>query len=151
MKKITKKFLKEHNACREGYEWYLEQNTENAGEIFKRLISQDRLDDANWVICRMFNRKQKIQYAVYAAEQVLEIFENKYPDDKRPRQAIEAAKKVLKSDTTKNRNANSASANAAYAAASAYDAANAASAANAKKEMKTKILKYGLKLLKIEV
>jgi hypothetical protein len=41
----------------------------------------------------------------YASDQVINIFEKSYPDDKRPREAIEAAKKVISEDTQQNRNA----------------------------------------------
>jgi len=128
MKKITKVFLKKHNACRNGYEWYLEQKTTDANKIFKRLVEHNRLNDANWVICRMFNKKQKIQYAIYAAEQVIDIFEKQYPEDKRPRQAIDAAKIVLKKNTIETRNAAAAYSAAAYSAA-AYSAAAYSAAA----------------------
>jgi len=55
---------------------------------------------------------QYVSYAIFAAEQVLDIYEKQYPDDKRPRQAIDAAKKCLKDPSKKNKNA----AYAAYAA-----------------------------------
>ena len=94
------------------------------------------------LICRLLNHKQRVQYAIFAAEQAVEIYERQYSDAKRPRQAIEAAKKWLK---TPNKNiayaAASAAAYAAYAAA-----VNAASAA-AKKKMRTRILEYGIQLL----
>ena len=68
--------------------------------------------------------------AIFAAEQVLDIFERRYPDDKRPRQAIEAAKKVLENDTEETRRAAAYAASAAYAGA-APSAAYAAYAADA--------------------
>ena len=97
--------------------------------------------------------KQYVAYAIYAAEQVIGIYEKKHPDDKRPRQAIEAAKKCLENPTKENKAAANAAAfaDAAYTAdaadAAAYAAANAA-AYTARKKMKLKILEYGLKLLK---
>jgi len=72
-----------------------------------------------------FNRKQNIKLAIYSAELVLHLFEKKYPQDKRPRKAIAAAKKCLKSNTEENR---SAAAHAADAAAHASSAAFYASA-----------------------
>ena len=88
--------------------------------------------------------EQKRKYAIFAAQQVLDIFEAKYPDDERPRKAIEAAEAVLENDTKENRakadvaaaaayaayadatDAAEADAYTAYAAAAAYDAAAAA-------------------------
>ena len=66
-------------------------------------------------------------YAIYAAEQVIGIFEKKYPIDKRPRKAIEAAKAYLKRPCAETKKAAYAAAYAAYAAAyAAYAYASAA-------------------------
>ena len=78
-----------------------------------------------------FSRKQNIKLAIYSAELVLPIFEEKYPEDNRPRKSIEAAKKCLVSDTKKNRTAAAAAADAAAAATYAAAAAAAAYAADA--------------------
>ena len=76
--------------------------------------------------------EQFVAYAIYAAEQVIDIYEGKYPDNKKPREAIEAAKECLKNPTEENKKkaANAASA-AAYAAADAAYAAAYAAAADA--------------------
>ncbi len=52
-----------------------------------------------------WEKKDSVALAIFAAELTLDNFEKKYPDDKRPRLALEAAKKVLKSDTVENRSA----------------------------------------------
>ena len=75
---------------------------------------------------KKWTKKDSVSLAIYAAELVIDNFEKEYPDDTRPRDAIEAAKKVLKNDTQKNR---AAARSAASAAESAERAArNAASA-----------------------
>ena len=61
--------------------------------------------------------KEKLSLAIQCAEIVLHIFEERYPDDKRPREAIEAAKACLADPTKEN-------INAAYDAS--YDANSAA-------------------------
>ncbi len=66
--------------------------------------------------------------ALLFAEEVLHIFEEKYPKDLRPREAIEAAKHWLSERTAEAANAAYA---AAYAAANAAYAADAYAAANA--------------------
>ena len=139
--KMTNGWLKEIGACREGVEWFNNQKETDGTKVIKKLIKEDRIDWANWTICRVFSKKQKIQYAVYAAEQVIDIFEKKYPDDKRPRKAIEAAKKCIENDTEENRSA-------AESAASAESAARSAASAAERKKMQLKILKYGIELLK---
>ena len=137
--KITKEWLKERSACSEGVEWFLAQKETDAVKVLKKLIDEDKWIWANWTICRIFDYKQKVQYAVFAAEQVIDLFEQKYPDDKRPREAIEAAKKCIDDPSEKNKVA---------AAAYAADAVDAAAYTAAKKGMQIKILNYGLGLLK---
>jgi hypothetical protein len=168
--RITKQWLSKTGACSEGIIWWTDKAIGNPVKCVKTLISEERLDWANWLICRVFNRKQTIQYAVFAAEQVIGDYERKYPDDKRPREAIEAAKKCIEKRNKKNIAAATAAAAAAaataataaaYAAATAsayaYAANAAAYAANAaayaaayaakKKKLQIKILTYGLTLM----
>ena len=68
----------------------------------------------NWV---EWTKKDSISLAVFAADLVLENYELQYPDDKRPRNAIEAAKRVLKNNTTKNKSAAKSAAESAESAA----------------------------------
>ena len=107
------------------------------------------------MIQKSVNQKQAIRVAIFSAELVIDIYEKKYPEDKRPRQAIEAAKAYLKkpnevNNAAANRAANAAAnaAYAAYAAANAaYAAANAANAADLK-ETRIKILNYFVEVMK---
>ena len=140
MTTISIAWLKKKNACFEAVEKFDRQTETNAITLIKTMMEREyRLDWANWLIVRIMTRPQYLQYAIYSAEQVIGIFEKKYPNDKRPRMAIEAVKKVLKKDTEKNR---------AHAANAAY-AANTAAYAVAKNKMKIKILKFGIKLLEV--
>ena len=52
-----------------------------------------------------WTKKDSVKLAVFSAELVLKNYEIEYPKDLRPRQAIEAAKKVLFEDTEENRSA----------------------------------------------
>jgi hypothetical protein len=122
--KLTLNWLKRHNACEEAVEAFQSQSETDVIKILKKLIIIN-IDWADWLIVRKMNKRQKIMYAVYAAEQVIHMYEQKYPDDTRPRKAIEAAKKYLKRPSEKNKHA---AADAAYAAAYAADAAADAAA-----------------------
>jgi hypothetical protein len=172
MKKITAKWLTKVNACFSDEE---KKEFELIGDIKKivnKLIKLDRLNDACWLITSYMNKMQRIEYAIFSAKQVLHIFEEKYPDDNRPRKAIEATEKYLKSPTKKNNaTANTAAyssaaaafattdtaATAAYAAANTDYVATAVFAANAavddavnattNNDMKIKIIKNGLKII----
>jgi len=131
---ISLDWLKEVSACSEGKDWFAAQKETDGVKVLKKLLKEDHWDWANWTIYRMFTKEQKIQYAIFAAEQVISIFEKKYPDDKRPREAIKAARAYLKDPSEKNKKATYAAANAANAAtyaanAATYAAANAANAA----------------------
>ena len=116
--KITKKWLDERNACDAGRDWYVEQDITEPVAGIKNLITHDKLDWANWLIVRVMDYKQRVQYAVFAAEQVLDIYEQKYLSDDRPRKAIEAAKVCIKNPSDKNK---SAALTAADVAANAAD------------------------------
>lgn len=131
------------------------------------------LDHANRIITRIMSANDMRRYAIFAAKQSLCMFENKYPDDDRPRKAINAAEAALKNDTKENRKAAKiagdeanwcgagvksanlthaawAAADAAYAASKDYDIEKyaAGSVFGQSKENKIKILKYAMELLK---
>ncbi len=145
--KITAKWLTKVCACAPGMAWFAAQTESDGAAVVKKLMAEDRYDWANWLICRLFDRRQRILYAVFAAEQVLDIFEKKYPADKRPRLAIAAARACIDDDSAAaaayaayaayharaaaNAAATNAATYAAYAAAAAIDAANAAYHADA--------------------
>ena len=102
-------------------------------------IKLDGYEDNLWLALRLeFIPEKKLhKIAIYAAEMVLPIFEKEYPDDDRPRKAIEAKKLWLKNKITDNELAAArAAAGAAGAAAgaagnAAWDARAAAGAAGA--------------------
>ena len=154
---VTRDWLDKNNACQEAAEKFSEVFGKSG--ILKDIINftireknNQYLQWANWLIVRKMNHNQQIKYAIYAAEQILYIFEQKYPDDDRPRNAIEAAKKHLIIKNKKLVNAAYAAyaahaAYAAYAAAHAAYAAYAAHAAHADNVMRIKTLNYGLKII----
>ena len=116
VKTITQTRLQEMNPCSGGFIWYkanFSSGRHNALNVVNKLIGDDKFQWANWFISRCMNHSQKVRYAIFAAEQVIKIFEKKYPNDRRPRKAIQAAKASLKVSSKKNLNV------AAYAAVSA--------------------------------
>jgi hypothetical protein len=128
-KHISKKWLKSLNPCSNGYEYWLKQNKPYLPDFLRQCLKDDHFNWANWLIVRCLDKKGKQRYGVFAAEQVLHIFEKQWSNDDRPRKAIEAAKIVIKRDTKKNRIAAAAAYTAAAAAsASAADAASASAA-----------------------
>ena len=120
--KLTKNWLTEKGACLDGRK-YAKKNLIGLSEVevVRNLIESKNLKWANWFIVRTMTYKQYVSYAVYAAEQVIDIYEKKHPDNKKPRLAIEAAKKCIDNPSDENKKA--AADAAAYAADAAADAA----------------------------
>ncbi len=106
---------------------------EDAGKVgCFQLTTIRKLKMPKWYAEEISRSKTQIQFAILCAEKVLHIYEEKYPQDNRPRKAIEAAKDCLNARFSSDYTIDDA-ANAAEAAeAAAYDATNAAAnAANA--------------------
>jgi hypothetical protein len=106
------------------------------------LDSEISIKDKYWFVCKkLATQAQNQQIAIGVALIVVEIFEEKYPDNKVPRKAIESAQAYLKGELSlelliqaKNATADAAdaAANAAvYADAAVYAAYAADAAANA--------------------
>jgi len=138
MKTITIEYLKEIDACVDGVKWWRGLKTTDLKTILETAIASNDptiIEYGNWLICRVFTHEQKVKYAVFAARQVLDIYEKKHPEDTAPRKAIEAAEAYLTNPTANTAYAARAAADAAYAAAHAAHAAdastNAARAADA--------------------
>jgi hypothetical protein len=130
--KLNLKMLTAKSACTSGVEWYKinkqPQTVEAAITLLLKSSESERYNWSNWALSQFLSPKNKLRYAIFAAQQVLDIFEKKYPTDNRPRRAIEAALKCLEKNTVKNRSAAWAAARAAGDAAgdAAWAAARAA-------------------------
>ena len=88
-------------------------------------------DKSTWESMRIikawhWKKEDSVALEIFSAELVIDVFEKKYPDDKRPRQAIEAAKAWVNIPNQKNSDAAYTAANAAYTAANAASGAYAA-------------------------
>ena len=110
------------HACKEPYDAF----SYVQGEILAQVECKgDHLSDDNkecWQEQRViktyrWTKKDSLRLAIFSAELCLKNFEKEYPEDKRPRDAIEAAKKVLFKDTVKNRSAAWSAAESAWSAA----------------------------------
>jgi hypothetical protein len=149
---ITDAWIEKYKPCQSALDWWNKKEKDSL-TILNQLIDDKKYNWADWMITRIMHKHEYVAYAIFAAEQVIHIYEKKYPNDDKPRKAIEAAKRYLKNPTIKNKDASAAA--AAYAdayadAASAADAYDASAASAAKETMRIKILKYGIELLKGE-
>ena len=135
--KITKKWLKNKNACSEAVDEFLKQKETDAEKILSLLVKQEKYDWANWLITRCMTYKQYVSYAIFATEQVIDNY--KREDDDRPHRAIAATKKCIDNPTNGNKRVAAWATNEASASWAAI-AGNVA--------LQLKILKYGIKLLR---
>ena len=92
-----------------------------------KVIEVCGLQDAIWSLRCTIEESENIsiEFACRCAEHVLHFFEDKYPNDRRPRQAIEAARNCI---TNKSLAAVSAASAASAARSAAYAAVSAVSA-----------------------
>ena len=120
-------------ACDPAIEWVAGHNG-NSSECWRDC---ERGDWMAWIVAKMEGKfgitRQTLVFALCdCAELSLHIFEEKYPDDKRPRMALDVTRKWANGEATDNELKKAAdAADAAYAAYAAYAAAYAAHAAHA--------------------
>jgi len=163
--KINKAQIKALDPCLPAWTWYLETKSDKVTDLKRLLLKTNKENPswARWLFTHLMTSQQRREIAIYAAEQVLPLFEKRYPNDNRPRAAIEAARRVLENDTAETRQAaRNAAADAAYAAYAAADAAVAAydaaaavayaayaydAAAKARKGMQEAIIKEAVRIL----
>jgi hypothetical protein len=129
---VNKEIVAKFNPCKDRFENFTSKYPDFSGnfEEFSKL-GEITYSDKIWVLTKFLNKDQGVKAAIKIAKTTLNIFESKYPDDKRPRQALEAAEKWLNEPTEANRDAAYTAADAAAAAADAAAAAAAADAAAA--------------------
>jgi len=163
------KWVEEKKPCKEGLAFLNKQTDKSAVSVINALVVAKQYDWADWALTRSFTKRQNVMFAIYAAEQVIDIFEKEYAEDKRPRASIETAKRWLTGEATEaecrvaadaayyaayasayaaSYAASSAASAAAYAAYASYAYASyAAASAAAYAAMREKIIAYGLILL----
>jgi hypothetical protein len=134
--KLSLKILRKLGACESGIDYYKNnQECESVEIAIEKLLASEytkKYNWTNWLISNMLSNDNKIRYAIFAAESVLDLFENGMPKDDRPRKAIEAAKNYLSIKNTAAEDAAGAAARAAARAAwAAEDAAGDAARAAA--------------------
>ncbi len=135
MSSTTLKRLKEHNACVDRYKHLLDYlgktKADNEELPLAIILKSNGIEDAIWALRTLKDCDKEIRlFAADCAGHVLKHFEKKHPNDKRPREAIKAARKFAKGEISRSDLRNAAAyayaAAAAYAAYAAYAAAYAA-------------------------
>ena len=138
--KTTLNEIKKYSPCTDGWKRLLsylgKTQADNEPLDYTTILESNGIDDAIWSLRTSEDKKLVRIFAGRCAEHVLHIFEDNYPDDDRPRKAVEIALRgELDTANAANAAVTANAANAAYAAAVAANvaayAANAAAAAAA--------------------
>ena len=89
--------IKEHSPCEDGWKKLLNhlnktQSDDEALEL-RTILESNGLHDTIWAFCAVYGYDKEIRlFASDCAELVLPIYEKEYPNDNRPRLAIQAAR-----------------------------------------------------------
>jgi len=139
--RMTIERLEVLEACEDGILYFKKKGFTTVEEAVKSILKtkhKERFNWSSWLLSKVLTTENQVKFAVNSAELVLPIWEEKYPKDKRPIEAIEAAKEVIVNPTSENKEKVIKAARAAYWAAywaasnaAAYWAARAAEAARA--------------------
>jgi hypothetical protein len=123
--------IKAHSPCGSGWDILLnylgKTKADNEPLSIATIIQSNGIKDAVWALRAVEGKDKEIRlFAADCAESDLHIYENKYPNDDRPRKAIQAARDYANGVIGKDELA--AASDAAFAASdAACDAARAAS------------------------
>lgn len=117
MRFITKQWLTERDAWDHHRAKLVERHDlidHPADEVIEGLIEAGECDIAAWVLLYLLNQRQRIELTIFAAKDVLPMFEAVFPNDTRPRDAIASADACLISNTEDNRAAAQVAASAVW-------------------------------------
>lgn len=134
--KINKEVISNLNPCEDRFDSFLKHYSDFSDNL-EAFISLDKIThkDKLWVLTKLFTKEQNIKFALKCAYSVLHIFETEYPEDKRPRNTLEAVENYLKDPSENNRNT------------AARAAANIGDVNNEEIEQQNKILQFALDIL----
>lgn len=104
--KTTLNQIRAHHPCAGGWEKLLAHlgkvKSDDEPLAILTILESNGLEDALWALRAVEGKDREIRLmACDFAESVLGLFEKKHPDDKRPREAIEVARKFAKGEATK--------------------------------------------------
>ena len=119
--------VREHRPCEDGWEKLLKSLKKTKADdeelSLEHILESNGVADAIWCLRTVdgYDREKRL-FACDAADHVLHLYEEKYPDDDRPRKAIEVSRRYADGEATSDELV-AAAARAAYARAAAARAA----------------------------
>lgn len=98
--------------CKDSYENFKKHYPDFNSDL-KEFLYLDKISyaDKDWVFRKLTNPEQIIKWNTMCTESILDIFETEYPNDLRPRNALEASEAYRLSPTEINRKVVSTAAN----------------------------------------
>lgn len=118
--------LKKRGACNEGLDYLKTLEIEEPEEIFQHYLKEKKYQELAYGIAFLMTKKQRVKWSIFSAESCLENYEKAFPNDDRPRLAIEATKEYLKNPCEKTRSAAGSAVRSAVRSAWSADAAGSA-------------------------
>lgn len=91
--RINTKTIKMLNPCESRFNNYLNYYKNFDSDLLDFILLENiTYNDKVWVVTRLFTKEQNVKWSLLCASKVLEIFENKYPNDNRPRKHCKLVK-----------------------------------------------------------
>lgn len=100
--RLSKDLIKTLNPPDGLLRWYEDNGSSNVLATIV-LMELHKPEWSSWLITRLMSKEQSTQLMVYVAKDAVDLFEQYNVKDTRPREALEAAQKVLTDDTVENR------------------------------------------------
>jgi len=103
--KTTLKKIWQHNPCEGSWKKLLQSlgktEADDTEVSVRYILDLLGIDDAIWVLRAVDGHDREVRlFACDCAESVLHLYEDKYPDDNRPRKAIEVSRKYAECNAT---------------------------------------------------
>lgn len=124
--RINKQIIEKLKPCQDRFDNFKKHYSDFDDDLKEFILLENiSYSDKVWVFTRLATKMQNVKWSLLCASKVLHLFEEKYPNDKRPRKALEFVENWIN-------NPSDAAAYAAYAAsAAASSAASSAASASA--------------------
>ena len=101
--KITKEWLKKYKFQSETIEWFEKQNFSDHRDVVLNFPDvRGRLRLTSFLLSRLMNKRQKIQFKLFSANSLLYVFEEVWPRDTRLKLKIKNWESWIKNPTKEN-------------------------------------------------
>jgi mRNA-degrading endonuclease HigB of HigAB toxin-antitoxin module len=131
--RINKQIIEKLKPCQDRFDNFKKHYSDFDDDLKEFILLENiSYSDKVWVFTRLATKMQNVKWSLLCASKVLHLFEEKYPNDKRPRKALEFVENWINNPSDASAYASAAASAAASSAADAaadFAAAYAASAA----------------------